>query len=244
MTMNDTWGYKSYDNNWKSSETLIRNLIDIASKGGNYLLNVGPTSEGLIPEPSVERLEAIGRWMKLNSESIYDTAASPFKRLPWGRCTKKLTPRGATLYLHVFDWPSNGRLLVPGLKNQVEKAYLLTEKHHALAAQAGADGVILSVPATAPDPMSSTIVLKVKGPLEIDQPVLAQQEDGVVMLPASEARLHGEQINTNPAAGMTISVSGSIRRTLPSGNSPLPSPADLKSPPRWPPLRRPRSKPT
>ena len=58
MTMNDTWGFKSYDHNWKSTETLLRNLIDIASKGGNYLLNVGPTSEGLIPEPSVERLKA------------------------------------------------------------------------------------------------------------------------------------------------------------------------------------------
>ena len=60
MTMNDTWGYKSYDNHWKSSETLIRNLIDIASKGGNYLLNVGPTSEGVIPQPSVERLREVG----------------------------------------------------------------------------------------------------------------------------------------------------------------------------------------
>ena len=82
MTMNDTWGYKSYDQNWKSTETLIRNLVDIASKGGNYLLNVGPTSEGLIPEPSVERLKAVGKWMKVNGEAIYATTASPFKRCP------------------------------------------------------------------------------------------------------------------------------------------------------------------
>ena len=80
MTMNNTWGYKSFDHNWKSAETLIRNLVDIASKGGNYLLNVGPTSEGLIPEPSVERLKAIGKWMDVNGESIYGTTASPFKR--------------------------------------------------------------------------------------------------------------------------------------------------------------------
>jgi alpha-L-fucosidase len=194
MTMNDTWGYKSYDNNWKSSDALIRNLIDIASKGGNYLLNVGPTSEGLIPEQSVERLKAIGQWMKLNSESIYATTASPFKRLPWGRCTKKLTSGGATLYLHVFDWPSDFKLLVPGLKNKVEKAYLLAGKRQALAADNSADGVTLTLAGTAPDSVSSTIVLKVKGPLEIEQPDLAQQDDGSIVLPASEARLHGAQI--------------------------------------------------
>jgi alpha-L-fucosidase len=82
MTLNDTWGYKSYDNNWKSTETIVRNLVDIASKGGNYLLNVGPTSEGLIPAPSVELLKAVGAWMKVNSQAIYATTASPFKRLP------------------------------------------------------------------------------------------------------------------------------------------------------------------
>lgn len=73
MTMNETWGYKSYDHNWKSKETLIHNLIDIAAKGGNFLLNVGPTAEGLIPAPSIERLAAMGRWLKVNGEAIYAT---------------------------------------------------------------------------------------------------------------------------------------------------------------------------
>ncbi len=73
MTMNDTWGFKKNDDNWKSSETLIHNLIDIAAKGGNYLLNVGPTEEGLIPQPSIERLKDMGDWMKVNGEAIYGT---------------------------------------------------------------------------------------------------------------------------------------------------------------------------
>ncbi|HEU4389349.1 MAG TPA: alpha-L-fucosidase, partial [Blastocatellia bacterium] len=110
MTMNDTWGYKSYDNNWKPATTIVRNLIDIASKGGNYLLNVGPTAEGLIPQPSVERLTEVGRWMKANGTSIYGTSASPFKnQLAFGRATTK----PGRVYLHVFDWPASGSLQVP-----------------------------------------------------------------------------------------------------------------------------------
>jgi alpha-L-fucosidase len=73
MTMNDTWGFKKNDHNWKSSEVLIENLIDVAAKGGNYLLNVGPTSQGEIPAPSVERLREIGKWLKVNGEAIYGT---------------------------------------------------------------------------------------------------------------------------------------------------------------------------
>ncbi len=95
MTINDTWGYSSVAKNYKSIETLIHNLVDIASKGGNYLLNVGPTKEGIIPNAEVERLHAIGAWMKVNGDAIYDTEASPLGRLNWGRCTQR-TANGQT----------------------------------------------------------------------------------------------------------------------------------------------------
>jgi alpha-L-fucosidase len=202
MTMNDTWGYKSYDDHWKSAETLIHNLVDVASKGGNYLLNVGPTSEGLIPGPSVERLRAIGAWMKVNGAAIYGTTASPFKSLPWGRCTKKLTAGGATLYLHVFKWPGDGQLLVPGLKNDATKCYLLTGAgKKPLAVRRVAEGLVISLPAAAPDPISSTVVLKIKGAPSIEGALISQDYDGSISLPASEARLHGADIQQESIGG-------------------------------------------
>jgi alpha-L-fucosidase len=156
MTMNNHWGYNKDDQNWKSSASLIRMLIDIASKGGNYLLNVGPTSEGLIPAPSVERLRDMGKWLKQNGESIYGTTASPFKKLAWGRATKK----PGKIYLHVFDWPK-GELEVPGLKDEVTKAYLLADPNAALTVRRAENAVYVAVPAKAPDAVASVVVLEI-----------------------------------------------------------------------------------
>jgi alpha-L-fucosidase len=156
MTMNDTWGYKSYDENWKSTEELIRTLADVASKGGNFLLNVGPTPEGLIPAASVERLQEMGKWMAVNGESIHGAAASVIGRPEWGRCTVK----GDKLYLHVFHWPTDGVLKVPAVPGQVEKAYLLADKKQtSLPVAASEKGLTVSLASKAPDAIDSVVVL-------------------------------------------------------------------------------------
>lgn len=159
MTMNDTWGYKFYDDNWKSSATLIRNLIDIASKGGNYLLNVGPTADGLIPQPSVERLRAMGNWMKVNGEAIYGTTASPFAtQLAFGRATSK----PGKVYLHVFNWAAGGNVQVPSWGRGVKRAYLLASPKTTLKFTESAGNVTIQTPMNAPDAVASVIVLETK----------------------------------------------------------------------------------
>ena len=171
MTMNDHWGYNSHDKNFKSSKEIIRMLTDIASKGGNYLLNIGPTASGIFPQESLNRLRDIGKWMELNSESIYNTKASPFNSTPWGRCTMKTTKNGFRLYLHVFDWPANGQLLVEGCLNKVKKAFVLSDtKHITLKTGRINDAITVMLPKTPPDTINSVIVLDLKGVPDFTNP--------------------------------------------------------------------------
>jgi alpha-L-fucosidase len=189
MTMNDHWGYCRADENWKSTEDLLQKLVDIASKGGNFLLNVGPTSEGLIPQPSIERLAAMGEWMKVNGESIYGTTASPLGKVLWGRCTAK----SGKLYLHIFDWPKDGKLEVAGLKNKVKRAYLLADKKTKLAVtRESNETVVINVPEKALDPIDTVVVLEIKGKPDIAVQGLKQSKDGSVTLQAVDADIHGD----------------------------------------------------
>lgn len=202
MTMNTSWGYKRNDQNWKSSETLIRMLVDIASKGGNLLLNVGPTAEGLIPEPSVERLQAIGRWMDINGESIYGTSASPFFKLTWGRCTQRTVEEGTTLYLHVFQWPEDRLLRVPAVRTTVEDLYLLSDPEQKLASRFEEGDLLISLPGTMPDPVNTVVVVKTSGTLEVESNMPSLQE-GRIELPADFADIH------NPGYGTHAILAGS-----------------------------------
>ncbi|MHC4983082.1 MAG: alpha-L-fucosidase [Planctomycetota bacterium] len=170
MTMNNTWGYKKHDHNWKSTEDLVRKLVDIVSKGGNFLLNVGPTAEGLIPEPSVERLREMGAWLKVNGESVYATTTSDIPQPRWGRCTMKVLPDGKKrLYLHVFNWPEDGRLKIP-LAEEPEKAYLLAEPDRQFKLTASQESLTVHLTGQAPDSIDSVVVLELAGEPAASQP--------------------------------------------------------------------------
>ena len=158
MTMNGHWGYNAWDDRWKSTKELTQKLVDIVSKGGNFLLNVGPNAYGVIPEVCQQTLREIGEWLQLNGESVYGTSASPFPFLSWGRATRK----GQTIYLHVFDWPKNKQLEVP-LGNKINRAYLLVDKSNPIKVIASKTSSFLQLPAFSPDKMSAVIAIEFEG---------------------------------------------------------------------------------
>ena len=192
MTLNNTWGYSEHDKNWKSPETVIKNLVDIASKGGNYLINMGPKADGSVPQATVDCFREVGKWMHINGEAIYGTTASPFRKLPWGRCTKKISPTGVTLYLHVFNWPENGTLFLPGLRNEAVCANTMWDPIP-VSTSLTEDGMVVKVPGRIPGNLERPEVISVelKGILTVD-PVIARYDGSHDFeIPVSDADLTG-----------------------------------------------------
>lgn len=208
------WGYDKYEKNYKSAEFLIRMLIDIVSKGGNLLLNVGPKPDGTIQKEFVDRLRAIGKWMRHYGEAIYGTTASPFNLLPfYGRVTTK----GDTLYVHVFEWPVDLTLRLPNLRNEITQASLLMPRRQAKGKEAPAckrvpleawrEGPdwLLCLPSQAPDKVASVLEIKLDGAPRVEPLIIRPDLRGVVNLPALYGFLegpHGQRISFESREGI------------------------------------------
>ncbi len=174
MTLNDTWGYKDYDHNWKAPETVLRMLVDIVSKGGNFVLNVGPDERGIIPQGSVDILQTVGQWLKVNGDSIYETRPAPDfpYRMEWGGITAK----AGKLFMHIFDWPKSlpYEIEIYGLTTKVKKAYMLSDptqkpieihQRYELARDEYRLRVLL--PDAPLDPLDTVVVLELDGEAKI-----------------------------------------------------------------------------
>ena len=221
MTMNDHWGWNAADPDWKSTKQLIHTLVDVVSKGGNYLLNVGPRADGTFPPQAVERLEAIGRWMDVNGESIHGTTASLFGLMPWGRSTTKTAADGSTtVYVQLFERPADGAVVLPGLWDLPAKASVLGTGASVQAARStGEPGVRLSLPD--PLPSSECTVLRLdfpRHPEVLTAPVISPPPqsfiDGLSVTVATPAA-SGPRVAPKPV--VRFSVDGSA----PSATSPI-----------------------
>lgn len=202
QTMNNNWHYKASDNHWKSAGYMLEMLIQIAGNGGNYLLNVGPDSKGVIPQESQSRLKTMGEWLRKNGKAIYGTQAGPYPyEFNWGSITQRNNGETTTLYLNVVDWPKDGVFKLYGLSNSIESASLLASgktlsSKEEYNAAAGTNIISINVPRVAPDPNVSVIVLKIKGDPLMDQTFLQQQE-GTVILDAFRSTIHDNEFVPN-----------------------------------------------
>jgi alpha-L-fucosidase len=154
LTINGTWGYRSDDRNWKSAAVLVSSLIDVTSKGGNLLLNVGPTADGVIPPDAVDRLAQVGAWLVVNGEAIYGAGASPLAQPAWGQVTVKK----GRVYLHVVDRAA-ATILVP-MKNVPRRVYALAAPATTLHAETSAAGLTVTLPAPPPDQLPAVLVVE------------------------------------------------------------------------------------
>jgi alpha-L-fucosidase len=186
MTMNDSWGYHAGDQNWKSTSQLLRNLLECASKGGNYLLNVGPDARGRIPEPSERRLTEMGEWLRRNGESVYGTSAGPFTRaLPWGLVTRK----NLRLYLAITD-PRATELQLPGLQNRPLQVHWLGRPGVPLPVRSAADGPAVSL-GRAAGPGMPVVVMDFAEPPRVERVLPRPAADGCLELAAEDATVQG-----------------------------------------------------
>jgi len=218
MTMNDTWGYKKHDANWKSSTDLIRKLVDIASKGGNFLLNVGPTGEGEIPGASVERLAAMGAWMKVNARAIDGTMANPFAEPPaWGRVTRAMNAdQSDRLYLHVFDWPKDGKLRLSGLISQPRAVQILGQRTRNLwTFDQDGDAWVFNLPEQPLDPACTVVAVDLDGMLDVARPpVISAIDDRFV---GSQMVVVGQFGDSKSVNRYTVDGSDPVATSAPAG---------------------------
>jgi len=228
MTINDTWGYKYYDRDWKSAKTIIANLTDIAAKGGNYLLNIGPDGEGRVPGETVKVLEIVGQWMKKNGESIYGTSRSPLGKLPFkeSRCTA----RPGKLFIHLLDWPEGDRVIIPGLLNKIEEITFLANPSVKIPFSTTPSNDIEidlnpgTLPKLAVDPLSTVLVIKYAGTLHVQRaddiadPAFPTVFDPIDARPSSDSMKYGFNKTWNTERGFetlrwtdTTSISWNFR---------------------------------
>lgn len=166
-TTNDSWSYAWYDQNWRDARTILHRLVSTVGRGGTYLLNIGPDNNGRVPQQASNDLRKAGEWIRRYPQVVYGAGPSPWEQaMPWGDVT---TAGDNVLNLVVFDWPSDGRLCLPGLQTEIAEAGILANgKIQPITWQARGAWTELRVPAAMPDRPASVVRLTLKGAVKVD----------------------------------------------------------------------------
>jgi Alpha-L-fucosidase len=192
-TTNESYGYHQFDLSHKPASHFIQLIAKAAARGGNVLMNIGPMGDGLIDPKDQTILRGIGEWMKTNGPSIYGTERTPVPVQAWGESTRK----GSTLYLHVFDWPSDGRLVLGGLKSEVSKAYLLADpRHQSLKTErVNANDLLINLPAGVSHSADTVVAVEVRGNIEVNPVRLLASHYQPNVLRVFDGELHGKKLH-------------------------------------------------
>jgi len=211
ITMNNHWGYNKNDKNWKSAKDVIKMLVNIISKGGNLLLNVGPKSNGKFPQESIDILNEVGKWLDKNKEAVFDKEPSPFKELKFGNCTKKSLGDITKLYFTIFDWPANSKLIIPDILNKPKKAYLLSDKNKTpLRTTQLETSIEISLNGIQPDLLNNIIVLEIYGIPDITNPPVILSKTNI-FIKTNEIKLSTDREN--------VEIRYTLDGTLPTADS-------------------------
>lgn len=192
-TTNESYGYHQFDLSHKPASHFIQLIAKAAARGGNVLMNIGPMGDGLIDPKDQTILRGIGEWMKTNGPSIYGTERTPVPVQAWGESTRK----GSTLYLHVFDWPNDGRLVLGGLKSEVSKAYLLADpRHQSLKTErVNANDLLINLPAGVSHSADTVVAVEVRGNIEVNPVRLLASHYQPNVLRVFDGELHGKKLH-------------------------------------------------
>jgi alpha-L-fucosidase len=212
-TTNESYGWNKFDDSHKPASHFIQMLAKAVARGGNTLMNIGPMGNGQMDPKDIAILKGIAGWWKVNGESIRGCDRTPLQVQAWGESTRK----GNTLYLHVFEWPANGKLVVGGLKSGVKKAWLLfdaqrtpleTTRLNPIYDFKNPLDVTIRVPAKAPDTADSVVVVECAEAIVADTTRLLQPSFATETLRVFDAQLHGKALRFGPGKTRDAHVTG------------------------------------
>lgn len=190
-TFYHTWGYKSWvkgDPLTQQVKNQVRKLVQIVARGGNFLLNIGPKSDGSVLAYEKNVLKGVGEWMNTHKDAIHGVSTNPFKQLPFGECTRK----GNKLYFHIYNWPENNILVIPGLESKIKSLSMLGQAANKISFSTVGQNKEIDLSGLKEDINLSVLEIEIAEPLQIFDPIVRPNKSNQLLLQANQAIKNGK----------------------------------------------------